>query len=375
MYETIMVTIYGIASLIKNRVCAIITLLIGIAYLIINNYFEIDILKNIDINVLIILLCTYNLSRYLIKTNILNYLINLIVERVTTYKKLIFILCIFTFIISGFVNNYILISFMLPYIEEVIKKNNIKHKLLTESIIISSTLGSMSTLIGTSENIIISSYLKMNFIDFLFYDSRIGINIIFLILFFIYLFIINLLIKDEEFMGNYEEIEIKNKFNIYLYIIMVILLIIIPLFKIKYLSSVCIFICLLISIYKNKSYEKMDFLNIVFYGLMFIYVGLFKEMKFISLVPIYTYSNVLIYTIFFILSIILSLIFNPVFVFYFITLFIPYITLNTNINEMPLIYIVYFGLLMGILKNKKIDYKIIIFMLLIAYLLVAFLYF
>ena len=375
MYETIMVTIYGIAALIKNKILSIIILLAGIIYLILSNYFTVDVLQSIDINSLMILLGTYGLSKMLIKTNIINYLINTIVEKVTTYKKLIIGLSILTFIISGIINNYVLAVFLIPYIEEIIKKNNVKAPLLMESIIVSSILGSMSTLIGSTENIIISSHLKMNFLDFFFYDNRIGIYIISLALFLIELFIINLSIKDEEFMGNIEEVEIKNKFNIYLFLAMIFLLIVSSVLKIKYLSGILTLLCLFIGLYKNKKIEKLDYTSIVLYALMFLYISLFKGMSFISL-PIFIKSSGLIYTIFFIVSLIMSLIFNPVFVFYFLCLFIPNIVINTNLISMPLIYITYFGLLLGIFKEKKVtNYQIIICMLLCSYLIVAFLYF
>lgn len=376
MYETIIVTIYGIAALIKNKILAIIVLLSGIIYLVLNNYFNINILQSIDINSLMVLFSTYGLSKIFIKTNLLNYLINLIVERVTTYKKLIISLCVLTFIVSGMVNNYVLIAFLIPYIEEIIKRNNVKSKLLMESIIVSSILGSMSTLIGSTENIIISSYLKMNFLDFFFYDSRIGIYIIFLALFFIELFIVSLSIKDEEFMGNAVEIQVKDKFNIYLFLVMIFLLIVSSVLKIKYLSGILTLLCLLVGIYKNKKIEKVDFTSIFIYALMFIYISLFKEMNFISSLPLYVSSGSLIYTIFFIVSLVLSLIFNPIFVFYFICLFIPNIVFNTTLTSMPLIYITYFGLLLGLFKDKKINnYQIIVCALLCSYLIVAFLYF
>lgn len=375
MYEIIMVSLYGLAALVKNKILAIILLLAGIGYILLNNYFPIDILQSIDINSLMILFGTYGMSKVLIKTNILNYFINLIVDRVGTYKKLIFSLCIFTFIISGVINNYVLIAFLVPCIEEIIKKNNIKYTLLMESIILSSLLGSMSTLIGSTENIIISSYLGMNFLDFFFYDSRIGIFIIFLSLFCIELFIINLSIKDEEFMGNAIDVEIKDKFNIYLFLVMVVLLILSSILNIKYLGGIVSILCLIIGIYKNKKLEKFDFTSIILYALMFMYIFLFKKMNFISIIPIYVNSSWLIYTIFLVVSFILALIFNPVFVFYFICLFIPYIVFNTNLISMPLIYITYFGSMLGYFKGKKINNYYIIVMLLFVYLIISFLYF
>ena len=83
-----------------------------------------------------ILIGTYGISKMIVKTNLLNHIINLIVERATTYKNLIILICVVTFIASNFINNYVLLPFIIPFIQEIIKKNNIKSNLLIESVII-----------------------------------------------------------------------------------------------------------------------------------------------------------------------------------------------------------------------------------------------
>lgn len=385
MYESIITGLYGISSLIKNKIYPIIILIIGLIYLIIYNYIDINILKNINFNVIMILIGTYGISKMIIKTNLLNHIINLIVERATTYKNLIILICVVTFIASNFINNYILLPFIIPFIQEIIKKNNIKSNLLIESVIISSILGSMSTLIGSNNTIIISSYLNMNFLDFILYDNRIGIYIICLIMFFIQILIINISVKNEYFIGTIEETEIKNKFNIYLFLTMIILLLITSLIKIKYLSGIVSILCLIIGIIKNKKTDilsEIDYQSVILYILMFIYVILLKDMPYLnSITEIIKKINSpgIIYTLFFIISILLSLISNPIFIFYYMTLLIPKIVLNIDIETMPLIYATYFGLMAGLLKRKElkntISYQIIICMIICAYALIAFLYF
>lgn len=385
MYESIITGLYGISSLIKNKIYAIIILIIGLIYLITYNYIDINILKSINFNVIMILIGTYGISKMIIKTNLLNHIINLIVERATTYKNLIILICTTTFIASNFINNYVLLPFIIPFIQEIIKKNNIKSNLLIESVIISSILGSMSTLIGSNNTIIISSYLNMNFLDFILYDNRIGIYIICLIMFFVQILIINISVKNEYFIGTIEETEIKNKFNIYLFLTMIILLLITSLIKIKYLSGIVSILCLIIGIIKNKKTDilsEIDYQSVILYILMFIYVILLKDMPYLnSITEIIKKINSpgIIYTLFFIISILLSLISNPIFIFYYMTLLIPKIVLNIDIQAMPLIYATYFGLMAGLLKRKElkntISYQIIICMIICAYALIAFLYF
>ncbi len=385
MYESIITGLYGISSLIKTKIYPIIILIIGLIYLIIYNYIDINILKNIDFNVIMILIGTYGISKMIIKTNLINHIINLIVERATTYKNLIILMCVVTFIASNFINNYILLPFIIPFIQEIIKKNNIKSNLLIESVIISSILGSMSTLIGSNNTIIISSYLNMNFLDFFFYDSRIGIHIICLIMFFLQILIIDISVKNEYFIGTIEEVEIKDKFNIYLFLTMIILLLITSLIKIKYLSGIVSILCLIIGIIKNKKTDilsEIDYQSVILYILMFIYVILLKDMPYLnSITEIIKKINSpgIIYTLFFIISILLSLISNPIFIFYYMTLLIPKIVLNIDIETMQLIYATYFGLIAGLLKRKElkntISYQIIICMIICAYALIAFLYF
>ena len=385
MYEGIITGLYGIYSLIKNKIFALIILIIGLVYVFLYNYVDINILKSIDFNAIMILIGTYGLSKMIIKTNILNHIINLIVERATTYKNLIIIICITTFIASNLINNNVLLPFIIPFIQEIIKRNNIKSNLLIESVIISSILGSMSTLIGSNNTIIISSYLNMNFLDFFFYDNRIGIYIICLIMFFIQIAIINITVKNEYFIGTIEEVEIKDKFNIYLFLTMIIMLLITSLIKVKYLSGIASITCLIIGIVKNKKIDvlfEIDYTSVIIYIIMFIYIGLLKNMSYLNgMIEIIKKINSpgIIYTLFFVTSILLSLIFNPIFIFYYMTLLAPQIVFNIDIETTLLIYATYFGLMAGLLKRKElkntISYQTIICMLICPYIIIAFLFF
>ena len=385
MYEGIITGLYGIYSLIKNKIFALIILIIGLVYVFLYNYVDINILKSIDFNAIMILIGTYGLSKMIIKTNILNHIINLIVERATTYKNLIIIICITTFIASNLINNNVLLPFIIPFVQEIIKRNNIKSNLLIESVIISSILGSMSTLIGSNNTIIISSYLNMNFLDFFFYDNRIGIYIICLIMFFIQIAIINITVKNEYFIGTIEEVEIKDKFNIYLFLTMIIMLLITSLIKVKYLSGIASITCLIIGIVKNKKIDvlfEIDYTSVIIYIIMFIYIGLLKNMSYLNgMIEIIKKINSpgIIYTLFFVTSILLSLIFNPIFIFYYMTLLAPQIVFNIDIETTLLIYATYFGLMAGLLKRKElkntISYQTIICMLICSYIIIAFLFF
>ncbi len=382
MIESIITGLYTLAALIKNKILAIIILTLGLIYLITTNYLNIDIIKNIDFNSIMVLLGTYGVSKMLLKTNLIEYLINSVVEKASSYKSLIILLMTISFITSGLINNIIVLAFLIPLIEEIISKNNIKSELLIENIIISSILGSISTLIGSNNSIIISSYLNMNFLDFFFYDSRIGIYIISLIMFFIQIFIVNISIKNEDFIGISKEVEIKNKFNIYLFLIMIALLLISSLININYLSGTLAMICLIVGLIKNKKIEKLNYESIIIYALMFIYISIIKNMTYLDTIVdliIKLDSQTLIYTLFFICAIGLSFICDQVFAFYFLSLLISKIVLKTILIPMPLIYITYFGLIAGLFKRKEIKsitaYQTIICMLVCSYFLVAFLYF
>lgn len=382
MIEGIITGLYTLAYLIKNKILAVIILTLGLIYLIATNYLNIDIIRNIDFNSIMILLGTYGVSKMFLKTNFIEYLINSVVERASTYKSLIILLMTISFIVSGLINNIIVLAFLIPLIEEIIKKNNIKSELLIENIIISSILGSISTLTGSNNTIIMASYLNMNFLDFFFYDNRIGIYIITLIMFFIQILIVNISVKNEDFIGTTKEVEIKNQFNVYLFLTMIALLLISSLINIKYLSGITTILCLIVGLIKNKKMEKLNYDSIIIYALMFIYISIIKNMAYLDTITniiIKLDSQALIYTLIFVISIGLSFVCNQVFVFYFLTTLIPKIVLKTNLIPMPLIYITYFGLIAGLFKRKEIKsitaYQTIICMLVSSYFLVAFLYF
>ena len=56
MIEGIITGLYTLASLIKNKILAVIILTLGLIYLIATNYLNIDIIRNIDFNSIMILL-------------------------------------------------------------------------------------------------------------------------------------------------------------------------------------------------------------------------------------------------------------------------------------------------------------------------------
>ena len=204
-------------------------------------------------------------------------------------------------------------------------------------------------------------------------------------MFFIQIVIINISVKEEYFIGTIEEVEIKDKFNIYLFLAMIILLLITSLIKIKYLSGIASILCLIIGIIKNKKADvllEIDYTNIILYMIMFIYISLLKNMPHLnSIIEIINKINSpgIIYTLFFGTSILLSLIFNPIFIFYYMTLLVPKIVFNIDIETMPLIYATYFGLMVGLVKRKElkntISYQMVICMTICSYALIAFLYF
>ena len=201
-------------------------------------------------------------------------------------------------------------------------------------------------------------------------------------MFFIQILIVNISVKNEDFIGTTKEVEIKNQFNVYLFLTMIALLLISSLINIKYLSGITTILCLIVGLIKNKKMEKLNYDSIIIYALMFIYISIIKNMAYLDTITniiIKLDSQALIYTLIFVISIGLSFVCDQVFVFYFLTTLIPKIVLKTNLIPMPLIYITYFGLIAGLFKRKEIKsitaYQTIICMLVSSYFLVAFLYF
>lgn len=382
MYEAIISGVYGLSAFIKEKKIIIVLMILGIVYLGFTDKFNLEVLKYIDFNNIIVFIGSYYISSLLIETNLVNYIINSIVEKISSYKSLIILITIFSFIISGLVNNILLLPILISIIEKINKKNNIKSSLLIENVMIASILGSVSTFIGSNYSLIVSSHLNMNFLDFFFFNNRIGIYIITLFMLFIQIIMINYSVKEEYFIGMVDEVQIKNKYNIYIFLIFIILLLISSLFNFKYLSAISSIICVIIGIKNNKKKINIDYENIIIYILLYIYIYLIKDLNIINIISkliIKINSPGIIYTVFFVISIILSYIFNPIFVFYFLVSLIPSVILNTNSITMPIVYAIYFGLTIGLFKNIKIknntSYQTIILMIICAYMLIAFLYY
>lgn len=377
MYEAIIGSIYGLSSFIKNKFIVILLMLSGVVYLFFNNYINFSFISYVDFNVIFVFIGSYYLSDLFIKTNVVNLIFNSVFEKTSSYKVLVNLIVIISFFLSCFINKIVLFGILFNVISNLCLKNGFDSSFIMKNVLISSVLGSVSSLVGSDFSLFFSSLLNFNFLDFFFYDSRIGIFFISLFMLFVQLFYVNYFIKDEYFNGLNDDCCIENEFNIYLFVCFIFVLLISSLFDFKYLSGIFSLIFICVGYFKNKCKLSVDFKDIVILILLFIYIGLLKNMSFIEIISNYFVnikSSSLIYSLFFVLAIILSIFLNPIFVFGFLFLLIPNIVINSDLVSMPLVYSVYFGLIYNCFRKYKCNYLcyIILFCL---YVIIAFLYF
>ena len=129
----------------------------------------------IDWNVILMIAGTMGVVTLFIESRMPSLLADLIIEKVPNVKWAIVSLALFAGIISAFVDNVATVLMVAPIAVTIAKKLKISPVASVIAIAISSNLQGAATLVGDTTSIMLGSAAEMNFLDFFFYQGKIGL--------------------------------------------------------------------------------------------------------------------------------------------------------------------------------------------------------
>jgi len=128
----------------------------------------------IDFNVLLMIGGTMGIVSLFIESKMPSLMADYILDKTPNVKWAIVALALFAGLISAFVDNVATVLMVAPVALNIAKKLKINPVLSIIAIAVSSNLQGAATLVGDTTAILLGSYAKMNFLDFFFFDGKIG---------------------------------------------------------------------------------------------------------------------------------------------------------------------------------------------------------
>ncbi len=134
-----------------------------------------QILGSVDFNVLLMIAGTMGLVKLFIDSKMPALLADLVMEKVPNVQIAAVALALFAGIISAFVDNVATVLMVAPIALEICKKLKTNPVPFVIAIAVSSNLQGAATLVGDTTAIMLGSYAKMSFLDFIIYNGKPGI--------------------------------------------------------------------------------------------------------------------------------------------------------------------------------------------------------
>ena len=133
------------------------------------------IIDSIDFNVLLMILGTMGTVSYFIESRMPNMLSDIIIKKAPNVKVMTLLLALFAGVVSAFIDNVATVLMIAPVTIAVAKKLKISPVPIILSVSIFSNLEGAATLVGDTTSILLAGAMKLNFMDFFFYQDRIGL--------------------------------------------------------------------------------------------------------------------------------------------------------------------------------------------------------
>jgi Na+/H+ antiporter NhaD/arsenite permease-like protein len=128
----------------------------------------------IDWNVLMMIGGTMIVVHLFIESKMPDRMADIIIDKMPNVKWAIISLAVFSGLISALVDNVATVLILAPIAINVAKKLKISPVFSILAIAMFSNLEGAATLVGDTTSILLGSYANMNFLDFFFFDGRIG---------------------------------------------------------------------------------------------------------------------------------------------------------------------------------------------------------
>lgn len=135
----------------------------------------IDAWKGLDWNVLMMIAGTMGIVSLFIESKMPSLLADLIIKKVPNVKWAIISLALFAGIISAFIDNVATVLMIAPVALTIARKLKISPVTPIISIAIASNLQGAATLVGDTTSILLGGAANMNFLDFFWFEGRMGL--------------------------------------------------------------------------------------------------------------------------------------------------------------------------------------------------------
>lgn len=133
------------------------------------------IIDSIDFNVLLMILGTMGTVSFFIESKMPNMLSDIIILKAKTLKTMTLLLALFSGIVSAFVDNVATVLMIAPVTLAVAKKLKVSPIPSILAVSIFSNLEGAATLVGDTTSILLAGAMKLNFMDFFFYENKLGL--------------------------------------------------------------------------------------------------------------------------------------------------------------------------------------------------------
>ena len=249
------------------------------------------IIDSIDFNVLLMILGTMGTVSFFIESKMPNMLSDIIILKAKSVKTMTLALALFSGIVSAFVDNVATVLMIAPVTLAVAKKLKVSPIPIILAVSIFSNLEGAATLVGDTTSILLAGAMKLNFMDFFFYENRIGLFFIVQIGLIAALAVLYFIMRKQNTKLDDNKVEkIKDYVPTYLLCLTIITLIVASFFPDKpdlTNGIICVFyfiIGALIKVIRSKklssiipNLKELDFATILLLASLFVIIGGVKE--------------------------------------------------------------------------------------------------
>ena len=131
--------------------------------------------SSVDWNVILMIAGTMGIVSLFIESKMPSLLADIILEKMPNVKWAIISLALFAGLISAFVDNVATVLMVAPVALNIAKKLNISPVNPVIAIAVASNLQGAATLVGDTTSILLGGYAGMNFLDFFFFQGKVGL--------------------------------------------------------------------------------------------------------------------------------------------------------------------------------------------------------
>lgn len=362
IYALILFCLTYILMLIFSKYKPYIALICAVVFVILGYISFGNILKEIDFNVLLMITGTMGIVSLFIESKMPDKLSDLIIANVPNVKWMTIALAAFSGIVSAFVDNVATVLMMAPVCLVIAKKLKVSPIPIVISVSIFSNLEGAATLVGDTTSILLAGATKMNFMDFFFYEGKIGLFFIvqlgliaaLLVLYFLQR-------KNNKKMKNTGSVVVKDYVPTVLLVLTILTLILFSFIPNKFELTngiICVsyfVIGVIIKIIKTKSFKsiipnlkEIDYETVLLLASLFVIIGGIKEVGAIDKISelftsIGSDNKIIMYTLIVFVSVIISAFIDNI---PYVATMLPVvasISITTGINPTML----YYGLIIG----------------------------